>query len=187
MKYRLKKILCLALVVLSIFGCVACGETVGELDKTAASRTESESEDGLVYIDDEAIALAGSLSESNPELLEAAKKAFELTNQKRADAGLAQLSWDQGLAEAAFVRAQECVNPFSHTRPDGSEWWTVNSQLMYGENLARGFNTADGAMNGWMNSPTHKANIMDGSFHTLGIAIYQDGSGKLHWAQEFGR
>ena len=37
-----------------------------------------------------------------------------------------------------------------------------------------------------MNSPTHKANIMDGGYKTVGIAVFQDDGGNWYWAQEFG-
>lgn len=186
MKNRMKKILCLTLIATCMISMVACGKQKGELPEDAAARVQSEEDSEFVYIDDEAIALAGELSQQNPGLAQAAQEAFELTNQERAAAGLPALAWSNGLADAAFVRAQEIVGTFSHTRPDGSDWWTVNSSIMYGENLARGFSSASGAVQGWMNSPTHKANIMDGGYRTLGIAVFQGSDGRWYWAQEFG-
>ena len=56
---------------------------------------------------------------------------------------------------------------------------------MYGENLAMGYSSASGVVNGWMNSPSHKANIMNGSFNSCGISIIE-ANGQWHWAQEFG-
>ena len=93
----------------------------------------------------------------------AAQEALSLVNQQRTAAGLGALVWNQGLAD----------------------WYTVNSGLMYGENLAMGYSSASGVVNGWMNSPSHKANIMNGSFKSCGISIIE-ANGQWHWAQEFG-
>ena len=115
----------------------------------------------------------------------ASKAAFELANQQRTAAGLSALTWNSGLEQASAVRAVEASQSFSHTRPDGSDWWTVNSNLMYGENLAKGYDSADAAVQAWMASPTHKANIMDAEFTSGAIAIHVS-NGQWFWAQEFG-
>ncbi len=185
MKRKWKEILGLTLVTACALGCIVCNNTKGELPENAAARVQSESDGAMVYIDDGAIALAGEVPQT-ANLGQAAQEAVTLTNQQRAAAGLPALAWNQGLADAAFVRAQEIVGTFSHTRPNGSDWWTVNSQLMYGENLAKGYSSADAAVQGWMASPTHKANILDGGFKTVGIAVFQGSDGKWYWAQEFG-
>lgn len=186
MRSRIQKILCLSLVAVTMLSCVACGKAKGEITGDAVARVVSEEDDDIIYIDDEAIALAGSLSLQDPALQQAAQEALALSNKERAAAGLSALAWSDGLAMAAGVRAQEIVGTFSHTRPDGSEWWTVNSNLMYGENLAKGYSSADAAVKAWMASPTHKANIMEPGFKTLGIAVYKADDGKWYWAQEFG-
>ncbi len=185
MKRKWKEILGLTLVTACALGCIVCNNTKGELPENAAARVQSESDGAMVYIDDGAIALAGEVPQT-ANLGQAAQEAVTLTNQQRAAAGLPALAWNQGLADAAFVRAQEIVGTFSHTRPNGSDWWTVNSQLMYGENLAKGYSSADAAVQGWMASPTHKANILDGGFKTVGIAVFRGSDGKWYWAQEFG-
>ena len=95
------------------------------------------------------------------------------------------MDWDDSLELAAAVRASEIVSNFSHTRPNGNPWWSVNSNLMWGENLAKGFATTEGAVSGWMNSPTHKANIVDSGFNTMSVAVYRI-NGVLYFAQEFG-
>ena len=186
MRKKIQKILCLSLAVVVMLGCVACGKTQGEIPGDAVARVQSDEDDGMIYIDDEAIALAGSLSLQDPALAQAAQSVLSLCNQRRAAAGLPALAWSDGLAMAAAVRAQEIVGTFSHTRPDGSDWWTVNSAIMYGENLAKGYSTAEAAVQAWMASPTHEANIMDGGFKTLGVAVYKADDGKWYWAQEFG-
>ncbi|MBR5115524.1 MAG: CAP domain-containing protein, partial [Lachnospiraceae bacterium] len=80
---------------------------------------------------------------------------------------------------------EEITRRFSHTRPDGSDWYTVDGNIMFGENLAELYDTPASVVDAWMNSPAHRANIMDGEFQTCGIAIYRVGN-DWYWAQEFG-
>ncbi len=176
-----------ALVVVGILACtfVACGAVKeGAIDDQAATRGIHEGE-GEIYIDDEAIALAGSAA-SSQAALDACTAVFNLMNQQRAAQGLAALVWSDALTDAAQVRANEITTSFSHTRPDGSAFWTVNSNVQYGENLAKLYQSADSVYAAWMNSPTHAANIMDSGYKTVGIAICQTGDGSWYWAQEFG-
>ncbi|MCR5100687.1 MAG: CAP domain-containing protein [Butyrivibrio sp.] len=165
--------------------CAACGAKADAVIGDQAATRGADEGAGEIYIDDEAIALAGSAA-SSAAASSAARAAFDLVNQQRASAGLGTLTWSDGLASAALVRAQEIVGTFSHTRPDGSAWYTVNSSIMYGENLAKLYNSADGVVAAWMASPTHAANIMDGGFKTMGISVYQTEDGSWYWAQEFG-
>lgn len=79
--------------------------------------------------------------------------ALEKVNAIRVANGLSEVRYDASLEQAANVRAQEASTSFSHTRPDGSAWYTVNDALMYGENLAEGYNSADEVVDAWMASP----------------------------------
>ena len=106
-------------------------------------------------------------------------------NQIRVANGLNSLRYDASLEGAADVRANESTVRFSHTRPDGSDWYTVNPDLMYGENLADGYTTADAVVNAWMASPEHKANILKPDFTTVAVSSVVK-NGKTYWAQEFG-
>lgn len=106
-------------------------------------------------------------------------------NQIRVANGLNSLRYDASLEEAADVRANEITARFSHTRPDGSDWYTVNPDLMYGENLADDYTTADAVVNAWMASPEHKANILKPDFTTVAVSTAVK-NGKTYWAQEFG-
>jgi uncharacterized protein YkwD len=185
MKTRLKKLLSIALATVFVLSSVACGKSAGEIGEDAAARVYDPNET-RIFIDDEAAALAGSFAEEDATLIQMARDAFDQTNAQRVAAGLPALAWSDALSETAYVRAQEIVTLFSHTRPNGSDWYTVNSSIMYGENLAKNFGSASAVVTGWMNSPTHRENIMDGSFRTLGIAIFRGDDGKLYFAQEFG-
>lgn len=106
-------------------------------------------------------------------------------NDIRVANGLNALRYDASLEASADVRADELTVRFSHTRPDGSDWYTANPDLMYGENLADGYNTADAVVNAWMASPEHKANILKSDFTTVAVSTAVK-NGKTYWAQEFG-
>lgn len=106
---------------------------------------------------------------------------FILVNNERAANGLNPLSWSGGLADCASVRANEASTCFSHTRPDGSDWYTVNPSIMYGENLAAGQDNAQWVFNDWMASPSHRENILNPGYTTYGSARVGN-----TWAQEFG-
>jgi len=113
-----------------------------------------------------------------------ARTVFDLVNQQRTAAGLPGLTWNDTLAESAGIRATEIVVNWSHTRPDGSEWWTAGAQTEMGENLAYGQASAEQAMTEWMNSPGHAENILRSSFTTLGVSCYIC-NGTYYWVQHF--
>ena len=96
-----------------------------------------------------------------------------------------KLDWNQNLESVSDVRAEECDEDFSHTRPNGSAWNTVNSQIQGGENLAFGQDDAQEVVDDWMDSPTHRDNILYGDFSSGSISIYQNDDGVKYWANEF--
>ncbi|WP_051656690.1 CAP domain-containing protein [Butyrivibrio sp. AE3004] len=182
---KFRRVIATMVAVVISLNVMACGaKQAATIDDVAALRGINEDTENI-YIDDEAIALAGEATTSQGAMA-AAQAAFALVNQKRSAAGLGQLSWSDALTQAALVRAQEIVGTFSHSRPNGTEWYTVNSSIMYGENLAKLYNTGDAVVDAWMASPTHAANIMEGGFKTVGIAVFQADNGNWYWAQEFG-
>ena len=172
-------------VVLTIAWLIAYhGGAKVALDDSAVQRTRDEVSD-VHFIDDEAIALSGEIHNSAAVVAEATA-AHALVNEQRAANGLPALAWDNGLTQAAQVRAQECQQVFSHTRPDGTDWWTVNSDIMFGENLAKGYDAAADVVDAWMNSTTHRAAILNSEFTTAGIGIYLGSDGTWYWAENFG-
>lgn len=132
----------------------------------------------------EAIALAGEAKVSTTD--DICKSVLAMMNNGRTVKSIASLKWNNDLEAAARVRASEASQRWSHTRPDGSDWWTVNSKVQYGENLGKGYTTAEEVYAAWMASPTHAANIMDERFKTVAVAVYQDSDGIWYWAEEFG-
>jgi uncharacterized protein YkwD len=53
------------------------------------------------------------------------------------------------------------------------------------ENIAMGQSSASEAMNSWMNSSGHRANILGGGYSTIGVAAYTSSSGQIFWCQQF--
>ena len=118
-----------------------------------------------------------------------AQRLLQMVNDYRAQNGLGPLSWSSELESAAQVRASEISIPncFSHTRPDGSDYWTANSNLIYGENIAAGQATAESVFESWINSDAHRGNIL-GNYTIMGVGLYVTSGAAYtyYWAQEFG-
>lgn len=118
------------------------------------------------------------------------REVFRLTNQERINAGLPALTYNSVLEKGAMIRAEEIIKSFSHTRPDGSKFYTVfegtYDYRMIGENLAAGFTSASSVVSGWMSSEGHRANILKEGYTEIGIGIKKDKDGRLYWVQIFG-
>lgn len=100
------------------------------------------------------------------------------TNIQRQDNKLANLTLNPELSRAAQAKAEDMVhrNYWSHTTPDGKEPWIFINQTGYqyqaaGENLAYGFNDSTSTVTGWMNSPGHRANILNNNYREVGFGI----------------
>ena len=123
-----------------------------------------------------------------------ARECFDLINKERVANGLDELEWDDTIAEACDIRAQELPEKFSHSRPDGELCFTVFDEVGIelsgkAENIAEGYSTPKAAVNAWMNSAGHKANILSKSMKRAAIGFYYDASSdyKYYWVQLFGR
>lgn len=119
----------------------------------------------------------------------AASEVVRLTNSARSQNGYAALIEDGALSEAAAVRAREIARSFSHTRPSGASFSSALSEsgvsyLRAGENIASGQKSASEVVNAWMNSPGHRANILNSSYSRIGSASVNVG-GTLYWVQLF--
>lgn len=117
-------------------------------------------------------------------LYEEAWKILELVNKERAKIGVPEVTMDKDLLYAAMTRAIETQIDFSHTRPNGESCFSISSKV-FGENIAAGNSTAEGTMRQWMNSPGHKANILDKDFSIMGVGCFTQG-GIRYWVQLFG-
>ena len=106
-----------------------------------------------------------------------AAELLKQINQKRTANGVSTLSYSADLQASADIRAKESVQNFSHLRPDGRgcETAVTVDYTVTGENLIQvtsEFATADIMMDTWMNSPTHRNNILLASFTKMAVGIY---------------
>ena len=104
-----------------------------------------------------------------------AQEVLDLLNEYRTENGLGTLTMDEELLNAAMIRSGEICIYFSHTRPNGSECFSVLHEkgISYsaaGENIA-GNSSLSKAVEAWMGSENHKINILSENFNYTGIAI----------------
>lgn len=106
------------------------------------------------------------------------RNILELTNYSRQSYGLDQLQESSLLDTAAQAKADDMAKQqyFAHVSPAGRTPWDFISAAGYnymiaGENLAINFYSAEGVAQAWMNSPEHKANILNKDFKDIGIGI----------------
>lgn len=117
------------------------------------------------------------------------QQVLNLVNKERRSQGLSALSLSAEAQQAARVRAKEIVSSFSHTRPNGTSCFTVLNEIgakytSAGENIAKGQKTPEQVVEAWMNSPSHRANILSSKYTKLGVGCYFNGS-NTYWAQMF--
>ncbi|MEU1269116.1 CAP domain-containing protein [Streptomyces sp. NPDC005799] len=118
-------------------------------------------------------------------------EVLKLVNEERAKVGCSAVSANSTLSELAesFSDAMAALNFFDHTDPSGATPWDRAAKLgitnLGGENIARGQADAAAVMEAWMNSPGHRANILNCDFKTLGVGVHF-GTGGPWWTQDFG-
>ncbi|MFJ5733035.1 CAP domain-containing protein [Streptomyces paradoxus] len=117
----------------------------------------------------------------------------DLTNRERARAGLAPLAPDPLLTTAAQAHSADMVARafYAHTAPDGSQPWdraaaAGSTRRAIGENIACGQRSPADVVEGWMNSPGHRANILKPGFTHIGIGFAGGGRAGTYWTQLFG-
>lgn len=118
-------------------------------------------------------------------------KVLELVNIERRKAGVAPLRFSNELLEASAIRADEITRYFNHTRPNGQPHSSLIKDGKYtvGENIAAGDTAPEGVVNTWMNSPGHRANILNPDYTEIGVGyVYkEDSEYKHYWVQMFKR
>ena len=124
-----------------------------------------------------------------------AQEVLNLVNAERAKAGLNPLALgDAQLTAAANERAKEVAQVASHTRPDGTNCFTVLKEYgvddtATGENAAWGEATPEEVVNDWMNSEGHRVNIMDpnAKYMALGYDFDANSQWGHNWVQIFAK
>lgn len=122
---------------------------------------------------------------------------LDLTNQNRVSRGCRKLTVDRRLIRAAREHAEDMVdrNFFDHKAPDGSDPGDRAREEGFtsgvGENIAVGYSSAASVMTGWMNSPGHRANILNCDYSVIGIGFAEGTALRAYgpgaWVQVFGR
>jgi uncharacterized protein YkwD len=102
---------------------------------------------------------------------------LDCTNAERAKAGLPTVELDPELMQSARQHAT---------------WMTQNQRLIHtsrpvAENIAMGQTTSEEALRSWMNSPGHRANILNRGHRRIGVAAYRTAAGVVYWCQQFGK
>jgi uncharacterized protein YkwD len=114
-------------------------------------------------------------AQNSPKLFDVEKQLIDQTNAQRAKYGVPPLVVDQSLEKTARSHAV---------------WMTNNramqhSNINVGENIAMGQRTTGEAVTDWMNSPGHRANILNSSYKRTGVAAFQTSDGTIYWCQQF--
>lgn len=102
------------------------------------------------------------------------------------------LKIDKRLEKTATLKSEDMrdLQYFSHTSPTyGSPFDMMRkygiSYYYAGENIAAGKSTPEAVMNSWMNSPGHKANMLNSRFTHIGVGYANGGPYRHYWTQQF--
>lgn len=120
------------------------------------------------------------------------KEVIRLTNVERTKNGLKPLTENWELSRVARYKSEDMAKNgyFSHTSPTYGSPFTMmqNFGIKYtaaGENIAYGQRTAQEVVNGWMNSPGHRANILNANYTQIGVGYAVNSKGTPYWTQQF--
>jgi uncharacterized YkwD family protein len=130
--------------------------------------------------------------ETDSSLSEFEQEVIRLTNEERESRGLDSFDIAEDVSEVARVKSEDMRDDdyFSHTSPTyGSPFDMLRSfDISYrsaGENIAAGQATPEQVVNSWMNSPGHRANILNSDFTHIGVGYAEGGSYRHYWTQMF--
>ena len=117
------------------------------------------------------------------------RDVIRLVNEHRRVKGIPELSYDWELSRVARIKSQDMKDSgyFAHNSPTYSSPFQMIksfgiSYRSAAENIARGYATPESVVNGWMNSPGHRANILNSAFTHIGVGYVSDGN---YWTQMF--
>ena len=116
-------------------------------------------------------------------------QVLALVNVQRAAAGCGALTADAGLASLARAHSADMRDRsfFDHVNPDGLDPFQRGDKAgitVHAENIAYGQPDPAAVMDAWMNSPGHRANILDCDLTRLGVGV-AEGAGGPWWTQDF--
>jgi len=102
---------------------------------------------------------------------------IDQVNKERVTRDLAPLETNEQLENAAYNKSIDMItrNYFEHYAHGLTPWSFIIAQgydyTVAGENLAMGFDSSEGVVNAWMNSPAHRANILNPEFEEIGVGV----------------
>lgn len=119
-------------------------------------------------------------------------EVIRLVNIQRSKNGLQPLAANWQVGRVARYKSQDMINKhyFSHTSPTYGSPFNMMETFgikfsAAGENIAMGQRTPAEVVNAWMNSPGHRANILNPSYTQLGVGLAKDSNGTCYWTQMF--
>ncbi|MFC5832970.1 CAP domain-containing protein [Nonomuraea insulae] len=120
-----------------------------------------------------------------------ASKVVSLTNTARSRRGCGPLRVDSGLMRSARTHSLEMARTgeLVHNSPDGASPWDRMERAGYrwgaAENIGAGYITPQEAIDGWLDNPDHRKNILDCGLKAIGVGV-ASGPGGPWWTQDFG-
>ncbi|MEK5039913.1 CAP and S-layer homology domain-containing protein [Sporosarcina sp. FSL K6-3457] len=161
-----------------------------EFDNARAKGTITYDKEARMYIDKATVKNVTNVSNTDDKAL----KTITLVNEQRTQLGGTAFTHDKELSKVAQAKAQDMAKNdyFAHISPT----YGSTSQLLdafnykwtaYGENIATGQLTPEAVVKDWMDSPTHRANIVNNKFTHIGTGYATDASGTTYWVHEFSR
>ena len=118
------------------------------------------------------------------------KEVIRLTNIERQKAGKNAVQENAALDKGAAVRAKECAIKYGHHRPNGeifsTAYYESGAGNILGENIAVGFLTPKGVVEGWVNSQGHYVTMIDSRATHMGAGCYKK-DGVIYWVQIFAK
>lgn len=124
-----------------------------------------------------------------------ARETISLVNGQRTANGCPQLTLNVAVETAAYQHSRDMgVNGyFAHDTPGGVTPWTRMADAGYtspaAENIAEGYRTPQEVVDGWMNDPPHRANILNCSYKASGVGYFDGAPGNAAgpwWTEDFG-
>ena len=143
----------------------------------------------LLAINVTAFGVEGTTPPINPTY---EQTVVQLVNVERQKNGLPALYYDSNISDVARTKSADMAfnNYFAHYSPT---YGMASDMLLsygitwtaWGENIASGQDTPEEVVSQWMNSPSHRENILSSNFTFLGVGYYVNSSGTPYWTQMF--